>query len=165
MNPELTKHIKKDITVNGVTNAFFNWLAAYLLMKSTPPLEWWGKHSFGIDVIATAFILPFIVALIVIPVSRRKHAKGKLPAWIPNPDSSIESIIARFPRSLFLSALLFGLIGTVVFASVTLLGFYLAGIETVDPVKYSFFKGIWAGFIAFCLAGPMIMLGVKKDAE
>ena len=62
-------HLKHEVLVGGISNAFFNGIIAWLLMKGGPPLAWGGAHSFAVDVFATALLLPFIVALIVIPCS------------------------------------------------------------------------------------------------
>ncbi|MBR9911075.1 MAG: hypothetical protein GYB33_12075 [Gammaproteobacteria bacterium] len=165
MTPELAQHIKKEISLNGLTNAFFNGVIAWWLLKDVPALDWWGKHSFGVDILATAFLLPFIVALIVIPLSRKKRASNKIPALLPNYNLWLERLVARFPRSLFWSATLFGAVGILLMATVTLLAFKLFGIEQVDPLHYSIFKAFWAGLMAFLLAGPMIMVGVRTNEQ
>lgn len=126
-------------------------------------MQWWGNHSFGVDILATAFILPFIVALIIIPLSRKKCAASKIPALQPDTDLWLEATIAKFPNSLFLLASLFGLLSLLIYATTTLLMFKLLGIEQIDPTHYSIFKGLWAGVMAFLLAGPMIMVGVRTN--
>jgi hypothetical protein len=165
MTPELARHIKKEISLNGLTNAFFNGVIAWWLLKDVPAMDWWGAHSFGFDILATAFILPFIVALIVIPLSRKKRAANKIPALSTDSSQWLERQVARFPRSLFWSAMIFGAVGVLLIATITLLLFKLAGIEQVDPLHYSIFKGLWAGLIAFLLAGPMIMVGVRTHEQ
>ena len=65
------------------------------------------------------------------------------------------------PASTWKSALLFGLFGMCVIAPLTLLGFYLAGVEQVAPVSYAIFKGIWAGLIAALLVVPMVLIALR----
>ena len=155
-------HLKHEILVSGVSNTFFNGLIAWLLLKSGPALRWGGDHSFAVDVIATAFLLPLIVALIVIPLQRSKLNKGKLQAIDLGPSSSMQSLANRLPSSTFKSALLFGLFGLCVIAPLTLLGFYVAGVQQVSPTNYAMFKGLWAGGMAGLLVVPMVLVALRN---
>ena len=157
-------HIRHEILVGGISNMIFNGLIAWLLMKSGPALAWGGDHSFAVDVIATGLLLPFIVALIVIPLQRGKLNKGKLQAIDLGDSSLMQRMADKLPASTFKSALIFGLIGMCVIAPVTLLGFYLLGVEQVSPLYYSIFKGIWAGLMAAVLVVPMVLLALRAPA-
>ena len=158
-------HIKHEILVGGISNAFFNGLIAWLLLKSSPALAWGGEHSFAVDVIATGLLLPFIVALIVIPLQRGKLNKGKLQPIQLGPSSFMQRVADKLPASTFKSAVLFGLFGMCVIAPLTLLGFYLVGVEQVNPVNYAIFKGIWAGLMAGLLVVPMVLLALRAPAS
>jgi hypothetical protein len=154
-------HLGHEALVGGISNAIFNGLIAWLLLRNGPMLAWGGDHSFVVDIIATALLLPLIVALIVIPLQRSKLNKGKLQVVTLGPDSWVQSFADRFPRSTFKSALLFGLLGMCVIAPLTLLGFYLVGIEEMQPVHYAIFKGFWAGLMAAVLVIPMVLCALR----
>ena len=158
-------HIKHEILVGGISNTIFNGIIAWLLLRSGPALAWGGAHSFAVDVIATAFLLPFIVALIVIPLQRSKLNKGKLTPIDLGENSFMQRMADRLPASTFKSAVLFGLFGICVIAPLTLLGFYLLGVEQVSPLTYSIFKGIWAGLMAAVLVVPMVLLALRRPAK
>lgn len=155
-------HLRHEVLVGGISNTLFNGLIAWLLLKSGPAMRWGGEQSFAVDVIATGLLLPFIVALIVIPLQRGKLNKGKLQAINLGPSSGIQSLANRLPAGTFKSALLFGLFGMCVIAPLTLLGFYLVGIEEVSPVNYAIFKGIWAGLMAAVLVIPMVLVALRQ---
>lgn len=155
-------HIRHEILVCGISNTLFNGLSAWLLMKNGPALRWQGDHSFVVDVIATGLLLPLIVALIVIPLQRGKLNSGKLPAIDLGDSSIMQSLANRFPASTPKSAGLFGLIGMLVIAPLTLAGFYLLGIDQVSPEQYAVFKGLWAGLIAAVLVVPMVLIALRK---
>lgn len=157
-------HIRHEVLVGGISNMIFNGLIAWLLLKSVPALAWSGDHSFAVDVIATGLLLPFIVALIVIPLQRGKLNKGKLRAIDLGASSFMQRAADKLPASTFKSALLFGLFGMCVIAPLTLLGFYLLGVEQVSPLHYSIFKGIWAGLMAAVLVVPMVLLALRTPA-
>jgi hypothetical protein len=154
-------HLRHEILVGGISNAVFNGLIAWLLLRNGPDLQWAGKHSFAVDVLATGLLLPFIVALIVIPLQRAKLGKGKLQAIDLGPASTLQSIANRMPASTWKSALLFGLFGMGVIAPATLLGFLLAGMEQFSPVNYAIFKGVWAGLVAAVLVVPMVLIALR----
>ena len=155
-------HLRHEVLIGGVSNAIFNGLIAWLLLKSGPALAWGGAHSFALDVIATALLLPPIVAMIVIPLQRSKLNKGKLQAISLGPDSTVQAIANRFPAGTFKSALLFGLVGLCVIAPLTLLGFYLTGVQEIAPTYYAIFKGVWAGAMAAVLVIPMVLIALRK---
>jgi hypothetical protein len=155
-------HLRHEVLVGGISNTIFNGIIAWLLLKSGPALGWGGEHSFVVDVIATGLLLPLIVALIVIPLQRGKLNKGKLQAIDLGSASTVQSIANRLPASSFKSALLFGLFGMCVIAPLTLLGFYLVGVEEISPTSYAIFKGVWAGAMAALLVIPMVLIALRK---
>jgi hypothetical protein len=154
-------HLKHEVLVCGLSNAVFNGLICWLLIRSGPSLAWGGAHSFSVDVIATALLLPLIVALIVIPLQRRKMGKGKLQAIDLGPNSRLQAFANRFPSSTFKSAGVFALIGVLLIAPLTLLGFYVIGVEQVAPLHYAIFKGLWAGVMAAVLVVPMVLTALR----
>ncbi len=161
MSQDASAHLRHEVLVGGISNMVFNGLIAWLLLRGGSALTWGGEHSFVVDVLATAFLLPFIVALIVIPLQRGKLRKGKLQPLSLGQDSALQSLADRFPDSVFKGALLFGLIGVAVVAPLTLLGIYLAGIQSFQPAAYAAFKGVWAGLMAGLLVIPMVLVALR----
>jgi hypothetical protein len=161
MNKQGRTHLRNEALAGGVINALINGLIAWLVLKGGPPLIWSGIHGFPFDILLTAFLLPFIVAAIVISLQRSKLAKGKLQAIHLDADSKIQTLIARMPRGVFPNALLFGLLGLVLGAPLTLLGLFALGVDTFAPVSYAIFKGVWAGFLAALLLIPMVLVALR----
>ncbi len=165
MSSNARQHLRHEALVGGLSNTLFNGLIAWLLLRSGPSLRWDGDHSFVIDIFATALLLPLIVALIVIPLQRSKMKKGRLQALDLGADSALQRFADRFPHSAILSALLFGLLGCLLIAPLTLAGFYLLGIEQVSPAAYAIFKGLWAGAMAAALVIPMVLVALRDQAS
>lgn len=159
---EFAAHLKHEALVGGVSNAIFNGLIAWLMLRGKPNLVWSGENSFVVDIAATAFLLPFLVALIVIPLQRAKLKKGALPHMRLGSGSMIQKLLDRFPRGVMKSALLFGLAGLVVFFPVTTLSLYAVGIESFTPAGYSLFKGGWAGLMAAVLVVAMVLVALRS---
>lgn len=157
-------YLTKEVTTNGLSNAFFNGLACWYLIKDKGDMPFWGAHSFGVDILATAFILPWIVALIIIPLQRVKLRKGKTTRWDDEQPAThlMYYLAARFPQKLWLNAILFGLIGMLMFAPTLLLLLFVAQVEVFTAFEYALFKGVWAGILAALLTTPMILVGLRK---
>ena len=52
-----------------------------------------------------------------------------------------------------------------VIAPLTLLGFYLVGIQQVAPLHYALFKGVWAGLMAAVLVIPMVLVALRGSED
>ncbi len=165
IDPSYQPYLRREVTTNGLTNAFFNGVICWYLIKEKADLTWWGAHSFAGDIIATSLILPWIVAMIVIPLQRSKVRKGKIQPWQCDTDSPrILQILQSFPQSLWLNGLYFGLLGMLVVAPVTLLLLWIAGASLFTPMEYAIFKGVWAGCLAAITVLPMLFVGLRAEA-
>jgi hypothetical protein len=162
MTKEAKGHLRHEVLVGGISNAVFNGGIAWWLLKDGPALAWSGEHSFVIDIFATAFILPFIVALIVIPIHRRKLTHGKIDTMDFGLHSLTQRCVNRLPQSTLGNAFWFGLTGVCLAPVLPIGGFYLAGVEQIEPVNYAVFKGLWAGLMAAVLVIPMVMSALRK---
>ena len=162
MSEEIKKHIRKEAITNAVCNAVINGYIAWLIMKSKPVLPMWGLDGFWLDLLATAFLLLFIVALIIIPINRSKVSKGKLHAVSLNADVRLHRFLQRMPKSLGMRALVFGLAGLLIVAPLTLAVLTLCGISSLTPMEFAVIKGAWAGLMAGTFVIPMILLGVSE---
>ena len=160
---ELGTHIQHEVKVAGISNAFFNGVIAWLLLRGGGQLTLTGERSYAADILATAFILPFVVTLIVIPLARRKRDRGVLPCVALNASHWLEARLMRFPSGLGMRALCLGALGMLLFAPVTLMPLWLLGIDSFTPLGFAIFKGVWAGFLAAALTPLMLLLAAQED--
>jgi hypothetical protein len=158
----ISSTIRHETMVSGISNTVFNGLIAWLLLRAGSNLTLAGEHSFAIDVAATAFILPFIVTLIVIPLNQRKLAANKVSSVRLDSGSTLQAVLLRFPQNLWLRALGFGLLTMLIVTPLTLLPLWALGIHEFTPLAYSIFKGVWAGLMAAALTTPMLLLALGK---
>ena len=141
---------------------FFNGVVAWLLLKGGNNLTLGGQHSYIVDIAATAFILPFIVTLIVIPLNRRKLAAGKAPRIQLDPGNSLHVLVMNFPSNLWLQALCFGAITMLIITPITITPLWALGIMEFTPLEYSIFKGVWAGLMAAAITPPMLLVALQE---
>lgn len=162
MKQPISRYIIQQSSINFITNAFFNGVICWLLLRGGPGLTLWGEHSFAVDLIATAFILLFIVTVIVIPLQRRKRKKGELDCIQWNTEKPLHRLLARFPASPWRCGILFGLIGIFIFIPATLVPMIILSVNEFGVSGYALFKGLWAGALAGLTMGPMILIALAE---
>ena len=164
MDQKIYHHIRKESIVNFSCNAVINGIIAWFIVRSKGVLLiWGGEHTFGGDIIATAFLLLLIISLIVIPLNKKKVLKGKVPSLEWNQSLFLHKILSRFPKNTFLCSLIFGFIGIVLVAPLTLLPLFALGITQMTPLSYSIFKGVWAGVLAGAMLWPIIIYALGNS--
>ena len=165
ITPDTTaRYLRIESIIGGVSNAFFNGVIAWLMLRNAPDRTWSGSTSFAADMVITGFLLPFIVALIVIPIQRGKLRKGKVDTLELDNQSLLSRCTKRLPHSTFRSALIFGSVGALLIAPVTLFCFWVMGIGSVPTMNYIMFKTVWTGLLAALLVIPMVVYALSSDA-
>ena len=159
---ELGTHIQHEVKVAGISNAFFNGVIAWLLLRGGGQLTLTGERSYAADILATAFILPIAIVEKKI-LARRKRDRGVLPCVALNASHWLEARLMRFPSGLGMRALCLGALGMLLFAPVTLMPLWLLGIDSFTPLGFAIFKGVWAGFLAAALTPLMLLLAAQED--
>ncbi len=133
--------------INLVANALIAWLS-HLSTKTVPI---WGGSSISVDLLATSFLLPFIVCLAVSPGVKKKVKTRKLS---PIPSSQLP-IFMWYKRPPWQRAIFIGFLG-VVFAGIPVI--WILSISQAQPIptmSFAIFKGFWAAAIA-SLITPII---------
>ena len=165
MSADVAAHIRKEVMTNGFSNAIFNGLAAWALLKDTEWMPMWGGTSIAIDITATAAILLFIVTLIIIPLNRSKKRKGKAPQFHWDDGKWLHRFFRGFPRGLVARAFCFAALGIVVVAPISFLPYIALGVEGMTGPGYAVAKGVWAGIMAGIMCIPMIQMGLADPVK
>ncbi len=155
-------HVDKEILIGGISNTVFNGVIAWLIVRNGGDLFLAGEKGYAVDLVATAFILPFIVTLIVVPLNRRKVTSGAQAIVTLDQQHWLDRAMGLFPANLMARAACFGLLSMLIFAPLTLLPLWALGIEPFTPLSYSLFKGVWAGVLAALLTPPMLILAWQE---
>ncbi len=163
MSKEFSAHVRREAATNGITNAFFNGAIAWLLVRNRTAVPVWGQEGLAVDFAATSLILVFIVTLIVIPLARRKVARGEYPGavWQAGVARTFLDFMAR--RNLLVCALLLGLMSVLLFVPPVLLLTELLGIPEFTAAHFALLKGFWAGLVAAGMVA--VMLGIVAMAQ
>ena len=155
--------IRHETLVSGLSNTLFNGLIAWLLLRAGNNLTLTGEHSYIIDIAATAFILPFIVTLIVIPLNQRKRAANKVPSMQLDARHWLHAILLKFPTNLWSRAACIGTLSMLIITPIPLIPLWALGLHEFTPTAYALFKGVWAGAIAAVLTTPLLLLALQED--
>ncbi|MFT5576452.1 MAG: hypothetical protein ACI89D_001977 [Bermanella sp.] len=167
MSQSFSTHVYREALSNGFTNAFFNGVIAWYLVKHRDLIPVWGAEGLAVDFTATSIILVFIVSLIVIPLARRKVRKGDFP-FVDWPAGALRNFLGFMAqRHLAVCALMLGLLSALLFVPPMLLLTQVLEISTFSAQHFAVVKGIWAGIVAAAMVVAMlsIVTVAKQDAE
>ena len=153
------RHLEFLLLEQGIGSAVFNFLLngaiAWALFRGMARVPLWGQQSIAGDTIATCFFLPFLTALIVTPLVRRRVTAGTLAAlgwtrethpplgWLPS---------GTFKRALVLGVACLLVLGPL---SIWLLDRY--GVDELGFWSFVAFKATFAAALALVVT-PVISI-------
>jgi hypothetical protein len=130
--------------VPTVFNFALNGAIAWALFRSAAEVPLWGESSLGVDLLATAFLLPFLTCLIVSAIVARHVRDGKVPplgaAQLPQ--------TGWFERSALQRALVLGAAGVVFGALPLVWVLSMAEAQPLAVSEFVTFKAVWAALLA-----------------
>ena len=130
-----------------VFNFFLNGFIAWALFRSTAAVRLWGQSSAGVDILFTAFLLPFLTCVIVSTLVARQVRSGKLPGL---PLGQLPHS-RWFQRSVPKRGLFLGALG-VLFGAVPLVwALSLGQSQPIPMASFVLFKAVWAGMLALII--------------
>jgi hypothetical protein len=125
-------------------NLVLNGVIAWALFRSSSAVPLWGESSFGVDLLATGFLLPFLTCLIVSSLVGHQVRSGRIPVLTPDHLPHFR----WYRRSPMARGCTLGAAG-VVFGAIPVVWALTLG--EAAPVKvWSFvaFKAVWAAMLA-----------------
>jgi len=127
-----------------VFNLVLNGLIAWVLFRSSSAIPLWGESSIGVDLMATAFLLPFLTCVIVSALVARQVESGKVPR-LPS-DQYPHS--GWFRRSSYVRGLFLGLTGILFAAIPVVWALDLGRAQPFSVASFVAFKAVWAAMLA-----------------
>ena len=160
-------HIRYILIDNGIFSIVFNIVLngaiAWMVYHSLQIVQMWGgtKNIAG-DIFATSFLLPFLICLIVTPLAHKQVRRGRLP----NPGWNRKSnyFLSLLPKSTILRAILFGIIGVILFTPATIGIFKILDIIELHFITFFLFKALFAGMMAGIIA-PIVAISALGDTK
>ena len=132
-------------------NLVLNGLIAWLLFRSASSIPLWGESGMGIDLLATAFLLPFLTCLIVSWLVGGQVRAGKLS---PLPERQVPQV-GWSHRPVLTRGLLLGAGGVLLGAIPLLVALSLGNAQPFDVGSFIGFKAAWAALLA-AVATPLV---------
>ena len=130
-----------------IPNLIINILITWLLNRSQSVIPLWGPKSIAFDLIATAFIMPVIICLIVSPLIFGKVWSGKMPPILPEQLPHWR----WYRRSRLVRGMLIGVF-TVVFGAVPLVwALTLGEAQPFSLDSFVWFKAVWSTMLALLI--------------
>jgi len=162
MKPAFSAYMRTEIIASVIINALINVLIIWFTKKDEGAVYLYGDKGYGIDIIVTCFLLFFLMSLVVLAIQRSRVKSGKAPDFSWDLALLSHSILARFPRSVWLSALLFGFLALVIFAPVTLVALAAVGTSEFSPLNYTIFKGFWVALMVWIAVPSVLRVGLAR---
>jgi hypothetical protein len=126
-------------------------LIAWLLFRTATSVPLWGESGMGIDLLATAFLLPFLTCLIVSRLVGGQVRSGKLSRLpeqqVPLAGWSHRPVVAR--------GLLLGAGGVLLGALPLVVALSLGNAQPFAVGSFIGFKAVWAAMLA-AVATPLV---------
>lgn len=134
----------EQAAVPTVFNFALNGGIAWVLFRSVATVPLWGESSVGVDLLVTAFLLPFLTCVIVSTLIARKVRAGKLPKL-----SQGQLPHSRwFERSASQRGLFLGTAGVLFGALPLVWALSLGQSQPIPMSSFVMFKAVWAGLLA-----------------
>ncbi len=152
-------HLRFLLLEQGVGSAVINFLLngaiAWGLFRSFERVPLWGQQSIGVDTIATCFFLPFITALIVTPLVRKRVQAGTLAAlgWT----RETHPALGWLPSGTAMRALVLGIVCALAIGSLSVWALGRLGVSELAFWPFVGFKAAFAAALAFVVT-PVISL-------
>lgn len=137
--------------VPTVLNFFINGLICWAVFQSAETMSLWGLSGIGIDLLVTAFLLPFLTCVIASAIISRQVLSGKVPA-LPREQQPTSPWIRR---SAFLRGLFLGTFGIIFAAFPVVWVLDLGLVEPLSVSSFVVFKASWAALLAMVVT-PLI---------
>jgi hypothetical protein len=146
--------------VGFAINLGINYGIARVIFGSLTVVPATGDPSLTTDTLVTAFVLPFLVALIVGWVVRHQVEKGKLP--LPDWTRADWPMLAWMPDHSGRRAMIFGVGGVLLFGLPLSWALVHSFPQGLDPAPWCWLKGAIAGMLAVWV-GPLAALAMLGD--
>ena len=147
---ELSKQHRRFLLIEqgAVPTAFnfvINGFIAWALFRSAAAVPLWGESSVGVDLLITAFLLPFLTCVIVSALVARQVRSGKVP---PLPSGQLP-LSRWFQRSALMRGLLLGAAGVLFCGVPVVWALSLGQAQPIAVTSFVAFKAVWAAMLAF----------------
>ena len=158
------QHVRKEMIINVVINVLINCTIIWLLNRHKDTISAFGDKGFRVDIFATAFLLFFLMSLVVMSIHRALQRANKLPEFHISSQNRRHKLFGRLPYSVWVLALGFGLFALLVFAPLTVGILAAFSITEFSPIAYTVFKGFWVAILVAAMNRTIIEAALIKPA-
>jgi hypothetical protein len=167
LSPAYRKYLLSQSLIGALINFLVNGAVGWVLYSKLSEIPLYGSQSIAGDIVATSFLLPVLVCLIVTPLVRNEVRTAGLPAgsWI-HPASSR---VAHLLRNLPLRAMVVGVFAALLVSPVAIWTIDELGVVGLDFWSFLLLKATFAaalaGAITPIVAGLALADGLAASAS
>jgi hypothetical protein len=145
--------IVKQALVPALVNLVLNGLISWLVLRNVASITLWGKPSIALDLLLTAFLIPFITCFINSYTIAKSVRSGKVEKL----DAPLRYFTLWHLTPIYARSFLLGLIALVCVGVPTVLLLETLWVEPISLWQFVIFKALWAGTLA-AVVTPIIGL-------
>jgi hypothetical protein len=151
------KFLAVQLIIGAFINLSLNLGIAILLFKGIDPVPLWGNPGIALDILATAFLLPWLTVLIVAPIARAEMKKGTIERFREELGSIRCSYLRFMPKGVLAQSMIIG-IGTTVIVAPAMVGILdAAGVSEMSHNAFIAYKTAFATVLTFPVS-PVVWL-------
>ena len=154
------RFLRNETVASVVINALLAALFARLVFGGRQQVDLWGSAGLAWDLVPTAFLIAFIMTLIVTMLTWRRLRAGSAPsvAWA----RAQHAWLGGLPRSLPLRAVAMGLLSVVLFVPPAVLVLYQGQLCPMAPAGVYGVKIVFSAAVALVFT-PVVLLAAMSD--
>lgn len=153
-------YIQRELIVAGVVNVLLGVLATYAFVPNNVPIPLWGGQGIAVDLVPTVFMLTLIGNTVITFVTRHRLRTGKVT---PILRARCGWLARHLPRRPAPRILLLAFAATAVVVPVSVLGFWLSGVEAMRFDHYLLFKACYGPLVGALSAKAAVEAALTKD--
>lgn len=158
MTQDQQKYLTGQTIVGAAVNLLLNGAIGWAAFRSLARIPFSGSPSISGDLVATAFLLPLLVCLIVTPLVRADARKGKIAAA-----ERSHGLLSRFlPSGLVLRGIVLGLVAAASIAPLTISALQALEVREMGFWQFVSLKAAFGGALA-ALITPVVALRALMD--
>ena len=146
MKQDLKQYMVKETLFSVVFNIALNATIGILLFHAAETIPLYGPRSIAGDTIATAFLLSFLVSLIVSPLTKRRMRKGHIPNW--EQEATRYRVLRILPSGTLPGALVLAVLVTTVTIPIALATFNALSVTELTFIAFVAYKSTLAAILA-----------------
>jgi hypothetical protein len=155
-------YVQRELVTASVVNVALCVFFTYVFSPASAPVPLWGAQGIAFDLVPTVFMLTLIGNTVITLVARHRLREGKVAAV---PDGSCGWLARQLPRRPVVRVPLLALLMTIVVVPVSVLAFWLLGVNAMKFEHYMLFKACYGPLVGALSLKCAVQAALREAAR